>query len=73
MQYPDLDGEEIGAYLKQFISSHTYLDCSAKDFREKLLYSMSIGKLGEIMSNDCRRDYGMVDEIASSYVSEKDG
>ena len=39
-------GEGISASLKQYISCHTYLDCSSRDFLEKLQYAMPVGGLG---------------------------
>ena len=46
LQFPDLGGEGISASLKQYVSSHTYLDCSAKNFRKALLYAMPVSRLG---------------------------
>ena len=45
-QSPNLESDGISASLKQYISSHTYIDCSSKTFWDQLLYAMPIGKLG---------------------------
>ena len=47
LQLPDFTIQEISVSLKQYISSHTYLDCSSKDFRKHLLYAMPVSRLGQ--------------------------
>ena len=52
LRFPDLDGDGISASLKQYISSHTYLDCSTENFREALLYALPVSKLGRCNLDD---------------------